>query len=168
MPPVNRNLNQRARQALYTLKREYGATIDIYKLVSSDTDVRTGQKTIVKTVVHVPRAIVMPEKTDRTSKHSISLISSNKEFVTGGTTDIGTRDFIIDRRDTPTIPDLTDDDWVVYNGRKFQIATVQAFEVDAGWIIGTRELVGEVPEQIINVQVVTYLNIESTASAVVE
>ena len=43
-PPVNRNLNQRIRQALYQLKKDYGAPIDIYKLVSSETDARTGEK----------------------------------------------------------------------------------------------------------------------------
>ena len=42
-PPVNRNLNQRIRQALYQLKKDYGAPIDIYKLVSSETDARTGR-----------------------------------------------------------------------------------------------------------------------------
>lgn len=168
LPPVNRNLNERARQALYTLKREYGAQVDLYKLNNSDTDVRTGEKVINCTRVRIQRAIVLPKRTERTSKQSISLISSNKEFVTGGTSDVGTRDIIIDRRDTPTVSSLSADDWVVYNNRKYQIAVIQDFEIDAGWIITVRELVGEVPDQAFNVPVVDTLNLVSTATAVVE
>jgi len=165
---MNRNLLQRARQSLYVLKRAYGARIDIYKLVESTTDARTGVKIVNKTVLTVRKAIVMPVRTTRDVKQSISLISSDKEFVTGGSTDIGTRDFIIDRRDTPSLPSLTDDDWIVYDGAKYQIAVVQLFEPDAGWVITTRELVGEVPEQIFNARLAQSLTFVSTATAVVE
>jgi len=168
MQPVNRNLMMLQRRALYSLKRDYGARIDIYKLVSTATDVRTGVKTITKTLYPVTRAIVMPVKVDRTVQQSISLISSNKEFVTGGTYDAGARDFIIDRRDCPTLPELNADDWLVYGGGKYQIKTVESFEVDIGWIITARKLVGEVPEQIIPAQSDHLLNFQQVATAVVE
>jgi hypothetical protein len=148
MPPVNRNLTMQIRRALYSLKRDYGARIDIYKLDSSSTDERTGVKTITKTMYPIPRGIVMPEKRDRVAQQSISLISSNKEFVSGGSYDAGTRDFIIDRRDCPTLPVLTADDWIVYNREKYQIKNVESFEVNAGWIVTAKKLAGEVPEQI--------------------
>jgi hypothetical protein len=146
--PVNRNLNQRIRQALYQMKKDYGAPIDIYKLVSSTTDPRTGIHTVSKTVTHVRRAVVLPSKIDRIAQQTISVISANKEFVTGGHYDANQRDFIIDRRDVPVLPELTADDWIVYNNRKYQVKSVELFEVDAGWIVVGRELVGEVPEQI--------------------
>ena len=139
-PPINRNLNQRIRQALYQLKKDYGAPIDIYKLVSSETNVRTGEKVITKTVTHVRRAVVVPARMDRIAKQTISVISANKQFVTGGHYDMSQRDFIIDRRDVPAMPELTADDWIVYNRRKYQVKTVEAFEVDAGWVITAREL----------------------------
>lgn len=152
-PPINRNLNQRIRQALYQLKKDYGAPIDIYKLVASETNVRTGEKVITKTVTHVRRAVVVPARIDRIAQRTISIISANKQFVTGGTYDAAQRDFIIDRRDVPALPELTADDWIIYNRRKYQVKTVEAFEVDAGWVVSARELVGEVPEQIIEERV---------------
>lgn len=168
MPPVNRSLTMQIRRALYSLKRDYGARIDIYKLGTSSTDVRTGIKTINKTVFHIRRAVVLPVKVDRSVQQSISLISSNKNFVSGGTYDVGTRDFIIDRRDCPTLPELTADDWVVYNRRKYQIKSVQSFEVDAGWLVTAKELVGEVPEQIHTAKAHQFLSLDQTATAVVE
>lgn len=147
MPPVNRNLTMQARRALYQLKRDYGARIDIYKLGTTTTAVRTGVKTVGVTMFPVERAIVLPNSTNRTAVQSISLISSNKEFVTGGTYDVGQRKFIVDRLDCPSLPELTADDWLVYNEEKYQIKDVDDYEVDTGWILTARKLVGETPEQ---------------------
>lgn len=148
MPVPNSSLQQRMREILYSLKRQYGATIDIYKLQSSATDVRTGVKIIVKSVTRVQRAVILPAKRDRTVNQSISQISANKEFVMGGTLDENVREFIVDRRDAPALPDLTADDWIVFNNRKYQIKTVEQFEFNAGWVIQAKELIGEIPEQI--------------------
>ncbi len=168
MQPINRNLVQRMRQALYSLKRQYGARIDIYKLVNSETDVRTGNKTITKTMFRVERAIVLPVKIDRSVQQGISLISANKEFVTGGSYDVGTRNFIIDRRDCPTLPDLTADDWLVYHCGKYQIKSIEEFEIDCGWIVTARKLIGETPEQCLPVKADHLLDIGSVATAEVE
>lgn len=162
--PINRNLNQRIRQALYQLKKDYGAPIDIYKLVSSDTDARTGEKNVTKTVTHVRRAIVVPSTKDRVVQQTISIISANKEFVSGGHYDMNQREFIIDRRDVPALPDLTADDWIVYNRRKYQIKTVEAFEVDAAWVVTARELVGETPEQIYDLRAESTLELTHDAA----
>jgi hypothetical protein len=166
--PVNRNLTMQIRRALYSLKLDYGARIDIYKLNGSSTNARTGAKTISKTLYPIRRAIVMPVKIDRTAQQSISLISSNKEFVMGGTYDVGTRDFIIDRRDCPNLPSLNADDWLVYDNGKYQIKTVEEFEVGAGWIVVAKKLVGEVPEQIRIARADNLLNFVSVATATVE
>lgn len=162
-PPINRNLNQRIRQALYQMKKDYGAPIDIYKLVSSETDARTGEKIVTKSVTHVRRAIVVPSRTDRVAQQTISVISANKQFVTGGHYDASQREFIIDRRDVPALPELTADDWIVYNRRKYQVKNIESFEVDAGWVIAARELVGERPEQVFDLRAESYLELQSSA-----
>lgn len=162
-PPINRNLNQRIRQALYQMKKDYGAPIDIYKLVSSETDARTGEKVVTKSVTHVRRAIVVPSRTDRVAQQTISVISANKQFVTGGHYDASQREFIIDRRDVPALPELTADDWIVYNRRKYQIKNVESFEVDAGWVIAARALVGETPEQVFDLRAESFLELQSSA-----
>lgn len=144
---MTNSLTTMMRRALYMLKREYGYRIEIYKLLDSSTDVRTGRKTLTTTRIVVPRAVALPEILDRVNKRNISVISSNKEFVTGGTSDIGTRTFLVDRRDV-SLPELTADDWIVYLHQKYQIKTVESFEQNAGWIITAKRISGEVPESI--------------------
>ncbi|MEX0828303.1 MAG: hypothetical protein WD005_05065 [Haliea sp.] len=144
---MTNSLTLMMRRVLYQLKREYGFRVEIFKLVSSDTDVRTGVKTTQTTRFVINRAVVLPEMLNRTTKQSISLISSNKEFVSGGTSDIGTRNFIVDRRDV-NLPELTADDWLVYNHYKYQIKYVQAFEENAGWIIQAKRISGEEPDTL--------------------
>lgn len=146
--PADRILNRQIQQSLYMLKRQYGGTIDVYKLGSSTTDVRTGIKVITKTVTRIQRAVILPVRLSREVVQSISLISSNKEFVMGGSYDQGVREFIVDRRDVPDLPALNQDDWLVYRSRKYSIKNFQEFEFEAGWVITGKELVGEVPEQI--------------------
>lgn len=165
--PVNRSLTMQVRRSLYSLKRDYGARIDIYKLGGSTTDPQTGDKTITKTMTPIRRAVVMPVKLDRTSIQGISLISSNKEFVSGGTYDKGTRDFIVDRRDCRSLPELTADDWIVYAGEKYQVKTVETFEVDAGWIIVASKIKGDAPEQFLLGKADNLLVFAHVATAVV-
>jgi hypothetical protein len=96
----------------------------------------------------IPYGIVLPARSNRGVQKSVSEISANKEFVFGGTFDSSTRTFIVDRRDCPMLPTLTADDWIVYFGNKYQIKTVDSFEVNTGWVITAKQLVGENPEQI--------------------
>jgi hypothetical protein len=155
------------RRALYSLKRDYGARIDIYKLTGSTTDAQTGEKVVTKLMFPIQRGIVMPVKLDRTAVQGIALISSNKEFVSGGTYDKGTRDFIVDRRDCPSLPELTADDWIVYAEEKYQVKSIETFEVAAGWIITASKINGEVPEQFRIAKADHLLNFQSVATATV-
>jgi hypothetical protein len=124
------------------LKREYGGPIDIYKLLNSQTDVRTGQKVLSTKVYHVRRAIILPANFARFRMPSLS--SANKDFMAGGAHDSSTRDFIVDRSDTGDLTTLTADDWIVYQDRKYQVSKVESFEFYSGWIISTKESMGEV------------------------
>lgn len=163
--PASYSLNQQIRRVLYALKRQYGGRIDVHKLGESATDVRTGRKQQTVTVTRIERAIVLPGHTARKAIRGISLISANKMMVTGGTYDSQKRDFIIDRRDAPNLSALTADDWIVYQGRKYQVAEVDAFEFDAAWVVTAKELVGEVPQQTFRVGVGDSLNLTSTPAA---
>jgi len=147
MYPAERTLTRFIRHALYNLKRQYGDTIAIYTLVSSGTDPRTGDVTATRNVVNVDRAVVLPARITREVKKSISQISANKMFVVGGTYDAGRRLFIIDRDDVSDLS-LTNNSYIVYKGRKYEIEEVQGMEFETAWMLTCRELIGETPEQI--------------------
>lgn len=159
MYPAELSLTRTIQRTLYSLKRQYGGSIDIYTLDSASTDPRTGIVTSVRDVVHIDRAPVLPARLVREVRRSISQISANKMFVVGGTYDAGRRIFIVDRNDAPNLQ-LTNNSYIVYRSRKYEIETIQEFEFEAGWTITGRELVGEVPEQIHLLKADNLLSIE--------
>lgn len=148
MYPADRTLNRMIRQTLYSLKRQYGGTVSVYRLNDAQTDVRTGRKTIDKDVFVVRRAVILPVKVSRKVIQSISQISANKAFVYGASFDSGLRKFIIDARDLPEGFELTSDDWLVYNGRRYEIKAIWEFEFGAAWIVVGKELMGRIAEQV--------------------
>ena len=139
---VNRNLNRRVRQALYALKRMFGGTVYILKKTNVETDYETGIKTEKEYVWKIDRCIVLPVSITREATQSISVISANKNFVYGGTYDIGTRVFILDAYDLPRDFTIESDDWLVYDDKRYQIKTHDELEQHAGWVITTREVEG--------------------------
>jgi hypothetical protein len=148
MYPADRTLNRMIQQTLYSLKRQYGGTVSVYRLNDAQTDVRTGRKTINKDVFLVRRAVILPVKVSREVIQSISQISANKAFVYGGSFDSGLRKFIIDARDLPEGFEFADDDWLVYNGRRYEIKAIWEFEFGAAWIVVGKELMGRIAEQV--------------------
>ena len=156
---VNRGMNRFIRKTLYSLKRQYGGRVDVYKLDSTDTDYETGVKTYVRTMICVPRCVVLPVKIQREVVQSISQVSANKTFVYGGTYDAGTRMFIIDARDLPGAYEMTNDDWLVYDGHRYDIKSITEFEQHTGWVIVGKEVKGVRPEQIFDVKVENSLNV---------
>lgn len=149
MFPKNRYLNRRIRQVLYALKRQYGGPINIYCCLNETVDYDTGTSIRTKEVIHVKRAIILPAKVLREAVQNISVISANKSFIMGGTYDSNTRLFIVDRRDVKAeLPELTESDWVVYDGRKYQVKQFEDFEFDSAWVITGKAVHGDLPEQI--------------------
>lgn len=162
--PINRNLNRWIKQTLYMLKRQYGGPVAIYKQTGSTIDYRTGVKTITKQSYHINRVIILPVRVGRDAIKSISQISANKKFTSGGTFEKGVRDFIIDRSDVDDI-ELTADDWLVYNGRRYNIKTIQELEFSTAWIITGQEVMGAHPEQHYIPVTDNLLTLESVATA---
>jgi hypothetical protein len=156
--PQNRNYNARnnfvstrIRNTIYKLKRLYGGTITVYKQGDKTTDLRTGVITWTgREAYTVNRAIILPVKLTREQTQTISMISSEKGFVYGGTYDHGMRMFYIDPRDLPQGYEIKMDDWVVYNGSKYEIKSVTDNEFDGLWEVQGVELIGVTPEEIFN------------------
>ena len=106
------------------------------------TDTKTGEVARTKTATRIHRAIVLPVTISREVKQSISLISANKQMVTGGGFESGKRLFIVERRDCPNLV-LHKTDWLAYNGRKYAIDNYEEYEFDAAYIITGKEMLGE-------------------------
>ena len=152
MPPLPdffaKSFNRRTKNTLYMLKRQYGGTINIYKMGDAVTDHLTGVRTVPLDVTVVRRAVVLPIKTVRESAQTISIISANKSFVTGGNYDTGLRMFIVEQTDAPSITELTESDWVVYKNKKYEIKSFEEYESGTGWVIIGKNIFGEPFNQV--------------------
>lgn len=160
----NPTLNRFIRRTIYSLKRQYGNRVDVYQLNYADTDYETGTKIVDKTAYTVRKCIVLPVKIAREVVQSISQISANKAFVYGGSYDAGTRMFIIDTRDLPDDFRFTNDDWIVHDGRRYDIKSIEEFEQHTAWSIIGKEVKGVKPEQVFFMHVTEQLGIEQNVS----
>ena len=140
--PASYGLNQQIRRVLYALKRQYGGAIIVYQNDVVTTDTKTGAVSRTKTATRIARAVVLPVTVSREVKQSISLISANKQMVTGGGFESGKRLFIIERRDCPNLV-LHKTDWLTYNDRRYAIENYEEYEFDVAYIVTGREMPGE-------------------------
>ena len=161
---TNYELIRFIRQNIFTLKREYGSSITVYKLLDASTNLDSGVKSYTSNSYEIRRAVVLPVHMVRHVIQSISLISANKKIVQGGTFDMGDRVFIIDRRDVPSTLELMKDDWVIYDDRRYDIKTIDEYEQKTAWLIVGKLIAGVVPEQHRRTYPDDTLNLTQTAT----
>jgi hypothetical protein len=161
----NPNLNRTLRSALYQLKHEYGAEVQVYKLDAASTDYKTGVKTATKSVQTVRKCVVLPASTVRKLFQGISYLSASKPFASQGGQgwDGTTRAFIFEGRDLPGY-EWEVEDWIVYDDKRYDVATIEDLDFNSGWMIIGKEVEGTVPERIINVNVVETMTVTDTES----
>ena len=164
---VGRYVSVRIKQTIYKLKRLYGGSIYVYKQGNPSTDIETGVKTWPGRQVNlISRAIILPVKLERTQTQTISMISADKQFVYGGSYDRGARWFYIDPRDLPVGYQIAQDDWIIYQGKKYEIKQAKDNEFDTLWEVLGTELIGVVPEQIHELSGYSIVDFQQTAVGV--
>lgn len=146
MSKTNYNLNRLIRNVIYQMKRQYGGSITLYRLISAATDRATGVKSETHESVYIKKAVVLPANVYREVIQSISQISANKKLVMGGNFDLGIRVFIIDRRDAPGYT-ITNDDWIVYDHKRYDIDSIDEFEQATAWLVTARAIGGAPPNE---------------------
>jgi hypothetical protein len=167
MVNVNYNLKRLIRTNIRMLKREYGHDITLYKLNSATTNLDSGVKSATHTSVYIRRAIVLPATVTRSVIQTISIISANKQILQGGTFDAGVRVFIIDRSDAPTISSLGPDDWLVFDGKRYDVKKVDEYEYNTSWLVSAKEVKGVDPEEDFYAPSSSFIEFTQTATAVV-
>jgi hypothetical protein len=150
------------------LKRQYGGSVTVYELVDATVNLDSGIKSATYNSYPISRAIVLPIHSMRSVIQTISVISANKKLVQGGTFDAGDRIFIIDRSDVPDTFELEKDDWIEYNGQRYDLKYVDEFEPNTSWLALGKVIEGVVAELHKREYPRDDLSITDTATAVVE
>ena len=150
---------------MYRSKRSYGYPIDIYKLRDSQTDPQTGVIARTVSVAHVDRAVYFcgPQTRRALARKMAAGTEAARDFAASGAYDISVSTFIVDQQDAPDLKSLTQDDWIVFDNRKFQIVKIDGVDNES-WVITARELVGEVPQQVCDLKVVDWMTLSDTCN----
>lgn len=138
----NYNLIRFIRRCIRQMKREYGNEITVYKLGTTTTNYDTGVRSENHSSVFIRRAVVLPVKLSRDVIQTISIISANKKLLQGGSIDQGVRRFIIDRSDVPSTFSIHKDDWIVYDGRRYDVKTADEYEYKTAWLLTAKMIEG--------------------------
>ena len=123
---------------LYSLKRQYGTSVVVYKLLDVDTNYRTGQKTVTRTLYRVRRAIMLPEEVLRKAGG----LNNEKAVMTGAGFDKGDATFIFDPRNLPDGFQFELDDYVVVKDGFFKLIQIEEYGVSLAWVLKTRRVNG--------------------------
>ena len=125
--PASYGLNQQIRRVLYALKRQYGGSIVVYQNGVVTADAKTGEVARTKTATRIQRAVILPVKISAEVKHTVAMISANKQMLTGagGGFESGQRLFIIERRDCPNLV-LHKTDWVATTAASTPLRTTKS------------------------------------------
>jgi len=161
----NPALNRTIRNALYQLKLRYGAPISVYRMTSSSTDLKTGVRTNTKESYDIELAAVLSSNEARKYFASLSFISSAKSFVSPGQQgwDQNRRGFVIDGEDLRDF-EWDPEDWIVYRDKRYEVEVIEALEHDTGWLIWAKQLKGNTPKRIINLNVTSTLEADQEAT----
>ena len=130
------NYRKRTNRApIYQLKRLYGGTIVLVKQGTETTDLLTGVKSSSSTSTTIKRAVVIPAKTKRSQTQGASQVDSGKEFMYGAFYDRSTWNFLIDPRDLPAGYEIENDDWVEFDGDRFDIHSISPSKFGSPWTL---------------------------------
>jgi len=143
------------------MKRSYGLPIDLCQQTLGQTNLETGEKDITYMKAHIARAIVQPARTSRSFVYDLAYISANKDFTTGGFFDASDRRVIIDAADLPTDWELDNDQFVIFNNRRYDIKSFYEFESNMGFILVLRETKGQKIVRLLDT--VSILSLEQSA-----
>lgn len=135
-------LKRQMQVTLYSLKRQYGGPVVVYTLLESEVDMLTGDCEVETRATRINRAIVLPGAMSRETMKDITTGQSIKQLIQGGGYDTTKRTFVIDKREARNLV-LRMEDYLVYEGCKYQFEKVEPLDFDAGWIISGKVLNGE-------------------------
>jgi len=130
---------------LYRLKRQYGLRATIYQPASPINDVETGDITLTYTTFAIRRAIVLPDKADRSFIYDLTFIAANNNFVGGALFDRKKRTIIVDAKDVPKTFEPTMNDHIEFDGKRYELESIDSLEQQKGFLFRVQEIDNSTP-----------------------
>jgi len=130
---------------LYRLKRQYGQAIVFYEFVSQTNDVETGDISRVYTTHAIKRAIVLPDRADRSFVYDLTFIAANNNFVAGAFFDRKKRNIVVDAKDFPKTLEPNMNDHIEFDSKRYEILSFDRLEQRKGFLFQLQEIDSSTP-----------------------
>lgn len=151
---------------LYKLKRQYGATVVLYKTLGATIDPRAGKRTTDRVRVAVNRAIVLPDTLANKFVYAHSYLVANRKFTYGAQWDQSQRLVVIDGADLPKDFTIEIETSLVFNNERFVVRKADRFDVGYGYLLTITRANDNEPLQITDLSVNQTLGLGQSASKV--
>jgi hypothetical protein len=145
MTPLQRFL----RSNVYSLFRRWGRPLEVFSESSVTFDPKTGERTIDKDRLYVRRALIWDYRADTNFTYSIQYIRANSNFAQGGFYELEDRFVAIANQDVGEFV-LNENSYVVVDGKRYSIVTIQNLEVEGAYLLKVREVKGQAPNRQIS------------------
>jgi hypothetical protein len=146
-----RKATRHIRKVLYSLKKEYGFAVTFYNVTSEDVDYKTGVRENVTDHLNVRKVIILPRNLKQKFEFDLAYVAAGKNMTYGGLYNTGTRKLIVDRRDVGDF-EIKVDGYFTWENQRYQIAEVEDFELNTGWVIVGRVVEGAVRNKIVDLK----------------
>jgi len=152
------------RRLFYQLKRDYGYEGALYRVTPGTTDLETGAKNITRVKYTIDRMVVLGFKAESLGFYGSALMKAGREFSYGGFQDQDLKRIIIDGEDLPVDFEVQQDDYVVYQHKKFEIVKITKLEENLGYELLVNYLKGSVTNEVHEAFVFQSLRLTQTLS----
>lgn len=145
------NMLRFIKDVIYSLKRDYGGPLDLYRDTIISLDRSTGEKEVTKEKWHIHRAIRLPRNIHR---DVIFSATGNRLFQYGNVIETADRNVIIDARDIPKGLVIQEENWyLIIDDERYEIRKAEKFDFNAAYFLILKKLVGKPLERIVEITV---------------
>jgi hypothetical protein len=149
------------KRVLYNLKTNYGSPMEIYQILQSDYDQKTGKRTQQRRRIEIPLAVILPNVLSKKFSYDLAYIAANKNFTYGANYELGIRNVIIDAEYVPEGVTITPEDYAVIEDKRYEIKTAEALEHDYGYLLSLKATTGALAQSIIDLRVSNQFHLDS-------
>lgn len=114
---------QMIRRLLYAFKRQWGTQLDYVQIVTSESDDRTGDRSIQRQVFCLP-AVLLPQNQVRKFIQDIGYLAANKNFTYGGLNDFNKIAVLISKYDMPEGMNMDLLGYINHLGKRFERVSI--------------------------------------------
>lgn len=124
------------RNTLYSLKKEWGCTVQYYHLVKNERDIKTGVVSEEYQVLTIKRAILLPSELLR-----LLSARTSKPFDYGGDYNSKQRYLIVDAKDfTIAAEEIKPNDYVVLGSDKYSMKRLEDFDFSTAYVFRINQI----------------------------